>query len=111
MSVANLVAMMLILLTNLHTTTEAEDEMEGRLLLDVVIRKGAAILKLLASENQSLLVGGDALLVLNLGLDIVDSVGRLNLEGNGLAGQGLDKDLHYGGVTMRMLCCISDERR
>jgi hypothetical protein len=86
MLVTNLVAMMLILLTNLHTTTEAEDEVEGGLLLDVVIREGAAILKLLTSENQSLLVGGDALLVLNLGLDIVDSVGRLDLEGDGLAG-------------------------
>jgi hypothetical protein len=111
MLVANLMAMMSMLLTNLHTTTKAEDEMEGGLLLDVVIRESAAILKLLASENQSLLVRGDALLVLNLGLDIVDSVGRLNLEGDGLAGQGLDEDLHDGGVAMRVFCCISDERR
>jgi hypothetical protein len=33
-------------------------------------------------------------LVLNLLLDIVDRVGRLHLEGDGLASQGLDKDLH-----------------
>jgi hypothetical protein len=59
----------------LHTTTEAEDEMKGRLLLDVVVRQGAAILELLAGENQSLLVRRDALLILNLGLDIVDSIG------------------------------------
>jgi hypothetical protein len=36
---------------NLHTTTEAEDEVESRLLLNVVVRESAAIFKLLASEN------------------------------------------------------------
>ena len=72
--------------TDLHTATEAEDEVERGLLLNVVIRQGAAILELLASENQALLVRRNALLVLNLRLDIVDSVGRLHLEGDGLAG-------------------------
>ena len=54
-------------------------------LLDVVVGEGAAILKLLASKDQALLVRGDALLVLNLGLDVVDGVGGFNLEGDGLA--------------------------
>jgi hypothetical protein len=72
-------------LTNLHATTEAEDEVEGGLLLDVVIGKGAAILKLLAGENQALLIRRDALLILNLRLDVVDSIRGLNLEGDGLA--------------------------
>ena len=40
--------------------------MEGGLLLDVVVGQGAAILELLAREDQALLVGGDALLVLRL---------------------------------------------
>ena len=65
---------------------ETEHEVEGGLLLDVVVREGAAILELLAREDQALLVRGDALLVLNLSLDVVDGVGRLNLEGDGLAG-------------------------
>ena len=65
------------------TTTETEDQVEGRLLLDVVVRKGAAILKLLAGKDKTLLVRRNALLVLDLGLDIVDGVGRLNLEGDG----------------------------
>ena len=68
--------------------------MEGGLLLDVVVRESAAILELLASEDQALLVRGDALLVLDLGLDVVDGVGRLDLEGDGLAGESLDEDLH-----------------
>jgi len=59
--------------------------MESRLLLDIVIRKGAAIFKLLASENQALLVRRNALLVLNLALNIVDGIGRLDLEGDGLS--------------------------
>ncbi len=49
------------------TATETEHQMEGGLLLDVVVGKSAAILELLAGEDESLLIGGDALLVLDLG--------------------------------------------
>ena len=42
------------------TTTQSEDEVEGRLLLDVVIRERATVLKLLAGEDEALLVRGDA---------------------------------------------------
>jgi hypothetical protein len=52
-----------LLLTLLATTTKAEDEMQGRLLLDVVIGKSAAVLELLAGEDEALLVWRDALLV------------------------------------------------
>ena len=68
--------------------------MKRRLLLNVVIGKGPAVLELLSSENEALLIRGDSLLVLNLGLHIIDGVGRLDLEGDGLAGKGLHKDLH-----------------
>jgi hypothetical protein len=37
------------------------------------------------------LVRGDALLVLDLGLDVVDGVGGLDLKGDGLAREGLDE--------------------
>jgi hypothetical protein len=60
--------------------------MEGRLLLDVVIRQGAAVLELLASKDEALLIWGDALLVLNLRLNVVDGIRGLDLEGDGLAG-------------------------
>ena len=73
------------MLTDLHATAETEDKVEGGLLLDVVIGKSAAILKLLASKDEALLVGRDALLVLDLRLDIVDGIRGLDLEGNGLA--------------------------
>ena len=48
--------------------------MEGRLLLNVVVGEGSAVFELLASEDKTLLVGRDALLVLNLGLHVIDSV-------------------------------------
>lgn len=60
-------------------------------LLDVIVAQGTAILKLLAGENQALLVGGDSLLVLDLGLNIVDRIAGLDLKGDGLARQGLDE--------------------
>ena len=75
-------------------TSESEDQMEGGLLLNVVVRKGSAVLKLLAGEDESLLIGGDSLLVLDLCLDIFDGVRRLDVQGDGLSGEGLDEDLH-----------------
>ena len=45
---------------NLHSTTETQNEMKSGLFLDVVIRKSATIFKLLAGENQPLLVRGNA---------------------------------------------------
>lgn len=60
--------------------------MKGRLLLNVVVGKGATILKLLSCENQALLVGRNALLVLDLGLDVVDGIAGLDLKSDGLAG-------------------------
>ena len=38
---------------------------------------------------------------LNLGLHVLDRVGGLDLEGNGLPGEGLDEDLH--GATFFVL--------
>ena len=48
-----------LLLALLATTAQTQDEMKCRLLLDVVVAQRATILKLLASENQTLLVGRD----------------------------------------------------
>ena len=73
-------------LTDLHATTETKDEVEGALLLDVVVGEGAAVLELFSCKDQALLVWGDALLVLDLGLDVVNSVAGLHLEGDSLAG-------------------------
>jgi hypothetical protein len=49
-----------LLLALLRTSAQAQDEVERRLLLDVVVAERAAILELLAGEDQALLVGRDA---------------------------------------------------
>merc|ERR1712093_126349 len=64
-----------LLLTLLTTSTQAEHKVQGGLLLDVVVLESAAILELLAGEDEALLVRGDALLVLDLGLHGLDGVG------------------------------------
>merc|ERR1719423_495004 len=68
--------------------------MQGTLLLDVIVGEGSSVFKLLSSKDQSLLVWGNAFLVLDLGLDVLNGIRRFNLQGNGLASESLDKDLH-----------------
>jgi len=60
--------------------------MESGLLLDVVVGEGSSVLQLLACEDQALLVRRNAFLVLDLRLNIVDSIAGLDLKSDGLAG-------------------------
>ena len=79
---------------DLHTTSESEDEMEGRFLLDVVVGEGSSILELLSSEDKSLLIGWNSFLVLDLGLDVLNGVGWFDIKGDSLSSESLDEDLH-----------------
>ena len=79
---------------NLHTTSKSEDEMESGLLLDVVVGEGSTVFELLTSEDKSLLVWWNTFLVLDLGLDVFNGVSWLDIKGDGLAGESLNKDLH-----------------
>ena len=79
---------------DLHTTSETKHQVESRLLLDVVVGKGSAIFKLLTSEDESLLIWRDTLLVLDLGLDVLNRIAWLNIKSDGLSSEGLDEDLH-----------------
>ena len=101
-----------LLLLLLGTSTQTQDQVQGTLLLDVVVAQGTAILQLLPGKDETLLVRGNSykkrgerldtdhrqdsltLLVLNLGLYILDRVGWLDLKGDGLSGKCLDEDLH-----------------
>ena len=83
-----------LLLALLSATAKTEDEVEGGLLLDVVVGQSAAVLQLLASKNQPLLVRGDSFLILDLLFDGSNHVRRLDVEGDGLARQGLGENLH-----------------
>jgi hypothetical protein len=92
---------------DLHASPQAKHQMEGALLLDIVVSERAPVLELLASEDEPLLVRGDALLVLDLGLDVVNGVRRLHLKGDGLAGEGLHKDLHLQKRTRQQGKCLA----
>lgn len=70
-------------------------------LLNVVVAESTAILKLLAGKDQALLIRGNAFLILNLALHIVDSIARLHLEGDGLTRQSFDEDLSAGEGAKR----------
>lgn len=92
--------------------------MESRFLLDVVVGKSSAVFELLSSKDQALLIRRNALLVLNLRLDVVDGIGRLDLKGDGLASEGLDDYenwLEAVRVATRSMCnlqiCIPPRRR
>ena len=49
-------------------------KMEGGLLLDVIVKQHATVLKPFTSENESFLIGRDLLLILDLHLNIVNCV-------------------------------------
>ena len=82
---------------NLHTTTEPENEVEGGVLLNGVVLKGVAVFELLASEDQSLLIWWDTFLILDLSLDVLDSICWLDLKRNVLPCQSLNENLHQKG--------------
>jgi len=48
--------------------------MQSRFLLHVVVCEGPVILELLACKDETLLLGGDSLLILNLRLYICNSI-------------------------------------
>jgi hypothetical protein len=69
-------------LYSLSTKTKQRTKMKGRLFLYVVVRQSTPVLKLLASKNESLLIGRNSFLVLDLGLNVVNRVRRLDLKSN-----------------------------
>ena len=75
-------------------TTEPQNEVQGRILLDRVVLERVAVFELLASEDQTLLIWWDAFLVLDLGLDVFNPVCWFDFECDVLASEGLDEYLH-----------------
>jgi len=78
---------------------EVQDEMEGRLLLNGVVRKGAAVFELLSGEEKMLLVRRDTFLVLDLCLHVVGGIRRLDLKSDRFPSENLDEDLHTATET------------
>jgi hypothetical protein len=59
---------------NLHSSSQSQNQMKSRFLLDIVVGQSTTIFQLFSGEDQSLLVWGDTFLILDLGFDIIDSV-------------------------------------
>ena len=77
------------------SASQSEHQVKGGLLLNVVIRKSSTVLELLSGEDESLLIGWDTFLVLDLSLDILDGVAWLDFEGDGLSGKSFHENLHF----------------
>ena len=87
-----------LLLPLLAAPAQPQHQVERRLLLDVVVRQRAAVLQLLARENEALLVRRDPLLVLDLRLHILDRVAALHLEGDRLPRERLRARVAVSGM-------------
>jgi len=87
----------------LAATAQSQHQVERRLLLDVVVREGTTVLELFSGEDETLLVGWDAFLVLDFGLDVLDRVGRFDFERDRLAGEGLHEDLHTAAQSQHQM--------
>merc|ERR1711887_266458 len=90
---------------DLHSTSKTKYQMESGLLLNVVVGESSAILKLLASKDETLLVWRNSFLILDLGLNVLDGVTWLNLESDGLPCQGLNEDPHSTSETKHQMKC------
>jgi hypothetical protein len=82
----------------LHSPTKPEDKVQCALLLNVVVPNGPAFLELFPCENESLLVGWDALLLVDLCLDALNRFAALNLNSHCPSRQSLYEYLHVSFV-------------
>jgi len=78
---------------------------ESALFLNVVVGECSSILELLASKDESLLIGGNAFLVLDLCFDVVNSVRWLDVKGDGLSSESLHEDLHTSTKSENQVQC------
>lgn len=91
-----------LLLSLLTTSSQAEHQVQGGFLLNVVVGQGASVFQLLSGKDKTLNVGAstyllirrDPFFVLDFGLDVFNRIGGFDLEGDGLAGKSFNKDLH-----------------
>ena len=63
-------------------------------LLNLVVLGSADVGQFLSIEERLLVLGSNTFLLMDLALESLDGVGRLNLDGKCISGQCLDADLH-----------------
>ena len=77
--------------------------------MDVIVRKSATIFELLSSEDKTLLIWGDTLLVLDLGLNVLNGVRGLDIKSDGLTSKSLDENPHATAQTQHQVMCWRHE--
>ena len=87
-------------------TAEAKHQVQGALLANAVVQQGVAIFKLLAKPDQELLIDGRSDLGFSECLHGLDGVIGFDIQRDGLAPQGFDKDLETEVPT-----CVKLPRR
>ena len=80
---------------DLHTTSKSKNQVEGRFLLNIIVGESSAIFKLLSSKDKTLLVWRNTFFILDLSLDVFNSICRLNFKGDCFTSEGLDEYLHF----------------
>jgi hypothetical protein len=79
---------------DLHATSESEDQVKSRLLLDVVVRESSTVFKLLSGEDKSLLIWRNSFLILDFGFHIFNGVSWFDIQCDCFTSEGFDEDLH-----------------
>ena len=69
--------------------------MQSALLLNIVITQCSTIFQLFSSEDKSLLIWRNTFLILDLLFDVIDGVGRFDIQSDRLSSEGFYKDLHF----------------
>jgi hypothetical protein len=77
--------------------------MQSSVVLDVIVGESAAVFKLLAAEDEALMLGMDALPIIDLVLDGVDGVGGLDFKSDCFSSQKLQENLHFLWILNELL--------
>ena len=80
-----------------HSAFEHRTQVQGALLMDVVVGYRAFVLQLLASKREQLLVWWDTFALLEFGFHSPNGVGCFHTQCDGLASERLHEDLHSAG--------------
>ena len=78
--------------------------MKSTVRLNVVVAERTSVFQLLACEDHPLLVGRNALFVLNHQFDFVDEIIRLNIQGDDFPRESFDFDLE---IAKHLIRCLS----
>jgi hypothetical protein len=91
---------------SLISASQSEYEVECGFLLDVVIRESSRVFELFSGEDETLLIGRDAFLVLDFGLDVFDGVALFDVEGD-----CFPRECFYENLHVFLFVCNEKRRR